>query len=143
MSKRNAVLEALTSVIAAALPGATVRRNEVLPEIVPAAGFATVRDGDPGDPEATLSPLAYHWDHRAVVEIIVVGNSAPVRDAAMDQKLTAIGARLSADRTLGGLCDWVRPLAPQIETLGTEGAAPLLGCTLTIALTYSSADALA
>ena len=47
-----------------ALP-ATVLRGDVLPERVPAEGLLILRDGEPGEPEVTLSPLAYHYQHRA------------------------------------------------------------------------------
>ena len=40
-----------------ALP-ATADRGEVLPERVPAANLLVLRDGEPGEPEVTLSPLA-------------------------------------------------------------------------------------
>ena len=35
-------------------------RDEVLPERIPAAGLIILRDGQPGEPEVTLSPLRYH-----------------------------------------------------------------------------------
>lgn len=38
---------------------ATALRGEVLPERIPAAGIVILRDGEPGEPEVTLSPLAY------------------------------------------------------------------------------------
>jgi hypothetical protein len=39
---------------------ATALRGDVLPERVPADGLLILRDGEPGEPEVTLSPLAYH-----------------------------------------------------------------------------------
>ncbi len=50
--------------ILTALP-ATALRGEVLPERVPANGLLILRDGGPGEPEVTLSPLA--CQHRAAV----------------------------------------------------------------------------
>ena len=38
---------------------ASALRGEVLPERVPATGLLILRDGEPGDPEVTLSPLLY------------------------------------------------------------------------------------
>ena len=43
---------------------ATALRGEVLPERIPAAGLVILRDGDPGEPEVTMSPLRYHYDFR-------------------------------------------------------------------------------
>ena len=48
-------------------------RGEVLPERVPADGLLILRDGVPGEPEVTLSPLAYHYQHRAEIEAVVQG----------------------------------------------------------------------
>lgn len=62
-----------------ALP-ATVLRGDVLPERVPADGLLILRDGEPGEPDVTLSPLAYHYRHRAEIEAVVQG-AAHVRAA--------------------------------------------------------------
>ena len=35
---------------------------------MPSAGLLILRDGDPGDPEVTLSPLRHHSQHRAKIE---------------------------------------------------------------------------
>ena len=39
---------------------ALVLRDEVLLERIPAAGLIILRDGQPGEPDVTLSPLRYH-----------------------------------------------------------------------------------
>lgn len=44
---------------------ATALRGDVLPERVPADGLLILRDGEPGEPEVTLSPLRYHYQHAA------------------------------------------------------------------------------
>jgi hypothetical protein len=49
---------------------APVLRGEVMPERVPAAGLLILRDDDPGEPAVTLSPLTYHYQHRAEVEAV-------------------------------------------------------------------------
>ena len=53
----------------------------MLPERVPSAGLLILRDGEPGEPEVTLSPLRYHYQHRAEIEAVVQGAT---RDAAFD-----------------------------------------------------------
>jgi len=55
---REAILAALHARLST-LP-ATALRGDVLPKRVPAAGLLILRDGEPGKPEVTLSPLAYH-----------------------------------------------------------------------------------
>ena len=54
---RETILAALHARLSALL--ATALRGEVLPERVPAEGLLILRDGEPGEPEVTLSPLAY------------------------------------------------------------------------------------
>jgi hypothetical protein len=115
-------------------------RDDVLPDRIPAAGLIIMRDGQPGDPEVTLSPLRYHYQHRAELEVVVqAGNS---RASAFDTLIAAIGAALEADRTLGGLCDWVEPEAPASVDLPIEGAASLKAASLPVVLHYSTADPL-
>ena len=106
---RETILAALHARLSA-LP-ATALRGDVLPERVPTDGLLILRDGEPGEPEVTLSPLRYHYQHRAEIEAVVQGAD---RDAAFDTLTASIGAALAADRTLGGLCDWVEAEARAI-----------------------------
>jgi hypothetical protein len=64
------------------------------------------------------------------------------RDAAFDTLISAIGAALTADRTLGGLCDWVEPEAPASVDLPVEGAAALKAAVITLNLRYTTASPL-
>jgi hypothetical protein len=118
---------------------ATVLRGDVLPERVPAVGLLILRDGDPGEPESTLSPLTYHYQHRAEIEVVVQGAG---RDAAFDMLCASIGAAIAGDRTLGGLCDWMEAEAPQPADLPVEGAASLKAAVIPVVLHYSTADPL-
>ena len=112
---------------------APVLRSEVLPERVPSAGLLILRDGDPGEPSVTLSPLRYHYQHRAEVEAVVQAGSG--RDAAFDALAAGIGTLLAAARTLGGLCDWVEAEAPRPVDLAET--------VIPIVLHYSTSDPLA
>ena len=137
MSKREDVLAALFIQLAG-VGGATVARNVSLPTRIPAAGLVILRDGTPGEPEVSLSPLTYHYDHEAVVEVIVQGETT--QDAQFDAICVAIGARLAANRTLGGLCDWLEGAAPDPTEIITEGGEPMKGAAVTITLTYSTTN---
>ncbi|GAA0300605.1 acyl-CoA transferase [Rhodovulum strictum] len=116
-------------------------RDEVLPERIPAAGLIILRDGQPGEPEVTLSPLRYHYQHRAELEVVVQAGTS--RSSVFDDLVAAIGAALEADRTLGGLCDWVEPEAPASVDLPVEGAAALKAAVITIVLHYTTTGPLA
>lgn len=116
-------------------------RDEVLPERIPAAGLIILRDGQPGEPEVTLSPLRYHYQHRAELEVVIqVGTG---RASAFDELIAAIGTALEADRTLGGHCDWVEPEAPASVDLPVEGAAALKAAVITVVLHYTTTGPLA
>jgi hypothetical protein len=135
---RETILAALHTRLSA-LP-ATALRGEVLPERVPAEGLMILRDGSPGEPGVTLSPLAYHYQHRAELEVIV--QSGTERDSLFDALTAQIGAVIAADRTLGGLCDWVEPEAPEPVDLPVEGGASLKAAIIPVVLHYSTADPL-
>ncbi len=134
---RETILSALFARLSA-LP-ATALRGDGLPERVPATGILILRDGEPGEPEVTLSPLRYHYQHRAEIEAVVQGAE---RDAAFDALCAGVGAVISADRTLGGLCDWVEAEAPRPVDLPVEGAAAFKAAIITIILHYSTGDPL-
>ncbi|MCF1710388.1 acyl-CoA transferase [Tabrizicola sp. J26] len=135
---RETILAALHARLSALPP--TALRGDVLPERMPAAGLLIMRDGEPGEPEVTLSPLRYHYQHRAEIEAVVQGAS---REATFDTLCAYIGAAIAADRTLGGLCDWIEAEAPRPVDLPVEGAASLKAAVIPVMLHYSTADPLA
>lgn len=116
-------------------------REAVLPERIPAAGLVILRDGQPGEPEVPLSPLRYHYQHRAELEVVVQTGTG--RASAFDDMIAAIGAALQADRTLGGLCDWVEPEAAAPVDLPVKGAAALKAAVITVVLHYTTTGPLA
>ena len=113
----------------------------MLPERVPTEGLLILRDGEPGDPEVTLSPLRYHYQHRAELEVVVQAPNG--RASAFDDLIAAIGTALESDRTLGGLCDWVEPEAPASVDLPIEGAAALKAAVIIVVLHYTTTGPLA
>ena len=137
---RETILIALANLLRT-VPHVPVLRGEVLPERIPPAGLMMLRDGNPGEPGVTLSPLMYHYQHRAELEVIV--QTGEDRDARFDRLIGRIGAAISADRTLRGLCDWVEAEAPEPVDLPVEGAATLKAAVVPIILHYATSDALA
>ena len=117
-----------------------VLRGDVLPERIPATGLVILRDGKPGEPEVTLSPLTYFYEHRAELEVVIQAGAG--RDALFDALTASIGAALATDRTLGGLCDWVEAEAPEPVDLPIEGAAALKAAVITVVLHYATQDPL-
>ncbi len=135
---RETILAALHARLSA-LP-ATALRGDVLPERVPTVGLMILRDGEPGEPGVTLSPLRYHYQHRAEIEAVVQGADRDMTFAAL---CASIGAAISADRTLGGRCEWVEAEAPRPVDLPVDGAASLKAAVIHVILHYTTADPLA
>lgn len=138
-TRREEVLSSLFTLLQG-IGGVVVQRNEVLPERIPAAGLLILRDGTPGEAEVTLSPLRYHWQHRAEVEVFVRGSSG--LELAFDTLAEGIGQVIAADRTLGGLCDWIETDAPEPADLAVEGAPTIRAAVLILTLHYTSNDPL-
>ena len=138
MSHRETILTALHARLQTL--AAPVLRGDVLPERIPATGLIILRDGKPGDPEMTLSPLTYFYEHRAELEVVIQAGTG--RDALFDALTASVGAVLAADRTLGGLCDWVQAEAPEPVDLPIEGAAALKAAVIIVVLHYASPDPL-
>ena len=120
MTPRETILTALADLLRT-VPHVPLLRGEVLPERIPPSGLMILRDGNPGEPGVTLSPLMYHYQHRAELEVIV--QTGEDRDARFDRLIGRIGAAIAADRTLRGRCDWVEAEAPEPVDLPIEGGA--------------------
>ena len=95
-SRREDILGALFQTLGSAL-AANVRRNEVLPEKVPAAGLVILRDGEPGEPDVTLNPRTEFYAHRVEIEAYVPRDATGGGEAVLDALLGAIGAALRID----------------------------------------------
>ena len=139
-SPRETILTALADLLRT-VPHVPVLRGEVLPERIPPSGLMILRDGNPGEPGVTLSPLIYHYQHRAELEVIV--QTGEQRDARFDRLVGRIGAAVSADRSLRGLCDWVESEAPEPVDLPVEGSATIKAAIIPIILHYAMVDPLA
>jgi len=141
MSTRETILQALLAALET-VPSATVLREDILPERVPVGGLLILRDGDPGAPEVMLSPLTYSYEHKVELEVIVQGKTPAARATEFDTLVRAIGVALAANRTLGGLCDWVQAAAPKPVDLPIEGGEALKAAIIKISLIYTTADPL-
>jgi hypothetical protein len=140
--RREQVLEAITALVASALPSAEVKRNLDKPERIPPGGLVIVRDGDPGEPEVLLSPLTYIYEHRVPIEVAAFASATLTREQALDQMLAAIGEAVAADRTLGGLCEFLETEAPTSDDLETAGAISGRWADAAIIASYATANPL-
>lgn len=138
MTVRDTVLAALAAALST--PAQPVERNLAVPVAIPDGGLVILHDGTPGTPDITLSPLRYHYQHRAELDVTLT--SGQRSDALFDALVARIGGALAADRTLGGLCDWVEAEAPAPSQVSPDGGPPVKAATIIIVLHYSTADTL-
>lgn len=141
-SRREQVLGAIRALVASALPDAEVKRNLAKPERVPPGGLAILRDGDPGEPEVTLSPLTYIYTHRIPIEVAAYETASEPREHVLDDMLAALGGAVASSRTLGGLCDFIEAEAPATEDVETTGARAVRWADVVVVAIYGTADPL-
>lgn len=142
MSQRELAIGALFAVLGQLSLGATVKRNAALPERIAEHAMAILRDGEMGEPEVSLSPLTYHWQHQVAIELFVADPDASARDARMDGLLMELASLIEADRTLGGVIEYAEIGPPKFDELAPDGASGIKACLLSVILHYSSASPL-
>jgi hypothetical protein len=145
MSARETAIAALVAQITASAgarpaPKPVVLRNEPYPQNLPAGGLVVVRDGEVVASEAIMSPLRYHIEHAAEVEVVVAGNTAAARAAAIDALLVALSAGVSANRTLGGAVEFAEVGTTDLEDIEFEGAAALRAARFSVTLQFTAAE---
>lgn len=121
-SKREQVGAAIEALVRAALPTAAVTRNQTKADEIPAAGAVDISDGDPGEPEVDLSPLTYNYSHPFGLLFGALPTASLTAGQALDAMQVAVGDAVEADRTLGGLVDWLETVAPDRGDLDMAGA---------------------
>ena len=142
-SKAEQVLDALKALLQT-VPGATIERNSVLPEKVPAGGLIILRDGDPGEAEQALGGFgSTYYQHAVEIEVYVEEGDAAARDAAFDALLQQIGAGLEADPTLGSLAFGLTYGRPEPSIEAVAGAPAIKNVTLTVTVDYETDTPLA
>jgi hypothetical protein len=137
-SQRESAIGALFALLGQLSLGTTVKRNAALPERVADHAMAILRDGEMGEPEVSLSPLTYHWQHQVAIELFVADVDAAARDARMDGLLTELAALIDADRTLGGVIEYAEISPPKFDELAPDGSSGIKACLLPVVLHYSS-----
>jgi len=142
MSQRENAVGALFAVLGQLSLGTTVKRNTALPERIADSAMAILRDGEMGEPEVSLSPLTYHWQHHVAIELFVADPDAAARDSRMDGLLTELATLIEADRTLAGVVEYAEIGQPKFDELAPEGTSGIKACLLPVVLHYSSAGPL-
>ena len=142
MSQRENAIGALFAVLGQLSLGTMVKRNAALPERIADHAMTILRDGEMGEPEASLSPLTYHWQHQVAIELFVANPDASTPDSRMDGLLTELASLIEADRTLAGVVEYAEIGQPKFDELAPEGTSGIKACLLPVVLHYSSAGPL-
>jgi hypothetical protein len=141
-SQRESAIGALFAVLGQLSLGVMTKRNASLPERLSEHAMAVLRDGEMGEPEVSLSPLIYHWQHQVAIEIFVADPDASERDKRMDELLVELAALIEADRTLGGVIEYAEIGPPKFDELAPDGVSGIKACLLPVVLHYSSSGPL-
>jgi len=123
----------LSASLAARTPAPSIRRNETVPQRLPAGGLVVLRDGESVAETPILSLLAYAIEHRAEIEVLASDT------ALLDALLVAIAAAVTADPMLGGAVEYAQPGAAAFEDIETEGAAAARAAALPVTLFFTVA----
>lgn len=122
-----------------AVPGATVRRNEPLPQAVPSGGLIIMRDGAPGVPDVSLHPRSEYYQHEIEIEAFAPDNDS----GELDDMLGAIDGALSADDTFGGLVEYLAVSNVEVDGFAGDGTVPMLAARISVIVEYQTSGALA
>ena len=141
-SKREQALAGLFLWLQSSITTISVLRNEPLPVKVPAGGLLILRDGDTGEPEMTLSPPRYHYQHRAELEALVQEADQAQRDLALDTLLRSVAQALDGQSSLGGIVDYLHIETPDFISETIEGAPTVKAAVIPIILEYTTLNPL-
>jgi len=117
MTQRPSQRESAIGALFAVSLGTMVKRNAAVPERIADHAMVILRDGEMGEPEVSLSPLTYHWQHQVAIELFVANPDASARDARMDGLLVELAAFSDLDRTLGGVIEYAEIGVPKYDEL--------------------------
>lgn len=141
-SKREQVLAAVFDLVTAACPGAYVERNRDKARSPSVGGDIVVRDGEPGEPTWDLSPPMANYSHYIPLEVQGFASETLTPEQTVDSLLRDIGLAVAADRTLGGLCDYLDLVAPDGAWTNAEGATALRNADAAIIAQYATPNPL-
>ncbi len=141
MSQRLDVPIAVKALVAAALPASDVLGldgADAAPTRIGPNGRAIVEEGDPGPAEMDLSPPTYNYQHQIPLQLAAYPSGGLTGAQVIDGMLGAIAAKITADRTLGGLVDYLDAQASGSADEQIDGAQVARIADVTIVAIYST-----
>lgn len=143
MTTQLQVLLALKALVQAALPGAKVLGFDAdasQPDTIGPGGCVIGDPDKPGGPEIDLSPLAYNYSHTIWLDVAAPNGAG---GAALDAMLVPIGEAIVADRTLGGLCEYLDCGAAELGSREGQMVTAVNWASVPITADYSTSNPLA
>ena len=137
MSKREQAIIALRNALEASNTF-EVQRNTSIPTAALSGGLVVIRDGDSGEPEVTMSPTEYHYEHQIQVEAFAVGADL---DLSLDQLLGLVADCIEIDPTLGGHVDASFVTAPVFD-LTIDSSIRCKAASINVVVFYSTTSPL-
>lgn len=149
MTTHEAVLAALLAVVEGVTPddydAPQVTRNEPQPLQLRRGGWMAVQDGEAGEPEVLLSPLAYDWEREAEIHLLVPARSPAEGRAQLAALIAALEMRLLREAAEGALeaagVAWAELGPPAYDALPIEGEEDAASAVCTLTLAYTTATA--
>lgn len=138
-ASRQAITDALATLIGAAVPGADIRGftgQPGKPERLGEQGAVVLIGVDGPEPAVDLSPLTYH--HETEFELAVMATTIEKAQAM----LAALGLGVVADRTLGGACEWLDASVPGLDEETMTGSDGHTEARCAIIASYSTTNPL-
>lgn len=149
ITTHEAVLTALFDVLKAVkaddYDAPQVTRNELQPLQLHSAGWLALQDGEAGEPEVLLSPLAYDWEREAEIHLLVPARSPAEGRAQLAALIAALEMRLLQEAAEGALdaagVAWAELGPPAYDALPIEGEEDAASAVCTLTLAYTTATA--
>lgn len=136
-------MDAVEALLAAHLPPGTIlTRAAGEPTGIPADGWVDIGHGTPAEVGAIIGG-AKTRDWRLDIPLVVQTQApdAATRNAVFAVLVAAIGAALSADRTLGAACDWAETGSVEDGAdIDIDGGATIRAGTITLSAWYMTGD---
>lgn len=119
-----------------------VRNPDKAMKVPEKGAIITLQDGESGEPEVLLSPLTYIYEHIATIELVVNTAYAQSQGTTLDDLLMIIENLILADRTLGGLAEWIEARAPEFIQEAVEGAPAMRAANVNVMMRFHTASPL-
>lgn len=141
MRKTEVIHQALLTLLQA-VADYTVKRNEPLTSFE-GKQFVSLIDGVPGRPvEEFFNPPLFEFQAVASLVVATEGSDVEARDLWVDAAITAFGAVLEGDPSLGGLVTSIRATLADVESVALFGAADISAAQIDISLDYHTDSSL-